>query len=354
MESFRMAEPALGLTNPDLNQSVMPNTAPTVFEDFVRYGRQSSAYFIFQKNVSCFHGRDGGRVHYGQQKTPLGPVNIVFTNPLCQSDGMKALLEEFLAAQRIPTLFDPVDKEAADSLRELGYSINQIGCESRIILDDFELSGHKKKQLRHASNFGKRHQCEVKELLWQQVDEAQVRNISIQWLRSKGVNNRELQYATRPPVYADEWQVRKFYCMQGERILAYVFFDPYYDNGKLAGYCANILRSIPGKECGGALDFVILEAIKQFRLEGVPELSLGVTPLQNIQKEPGERRSIRLISKLFYEYGNSLYAFKGLAYHKSRYRPIETPWYFCTKDVSLLRAYWGILFGLKVLGGKEI
>jgi len=349
-----MVEPGLRITDPDLNQSVVPNTTSAVFEDFMQFGRQSSAYFIFQKNVDCFHGRSGGRVYYGQQKTPFGPVNIVFTNPLCKPGGMKELLEEFLAAQAVPTLFDPVDKEVAEPLRELGYYINQIGCESRIILNDFELSGHKKKQLRHASNFGKRHQCEVKELRWDLVDEAQVRDVSMKWLRSKGVNNRELQYATRPPVYGDEWQVRKFYCMQGERILAYVFFDPYFDNGELAGYCANILRSIPDKECNGAIDFVILEAIKQFRLEGVPELSLGITPLQNIQKEPGERFSIRLISKLFNEFGNSLYAFKGLAYHKSRYRPIETPWYFCTKNVSLIRTYWGILFGLKVLGGKEI
>lgn len=354
MDSFRIIAPDSESIETDANPPAASNVASTVYDDFVHYGRQSSAYFIFQDNVECFHGRNGGRVHYGVQKTPLGSVNIVFTNPLCPSSEMKQLLEEFLAVQTVPTLFDPVDKEAADALRELGYYINQIGCESRIILNDFDLSGHKKKQLRHASNFGNRHQCEVKELLWSEVDAAQVKNVSIQWLRSKGVNNRELQYATRPPVYGDEWQVRKFYCMQGDRILAYVFFDPYYNNGKLAGYCANILRSIPGKECSGALDFVILEAIKQFRDEGVPELSLGVTPLQNIQKEPGERRSIRLISKLFNEYGNSLYAFKGLAYHKSRYRPIETPWYFCTKDVSLLRTYWGILFGLKVLGGKEI
>jgi lysylphosphatidylglycerol synthetase-like protein (DUF2156 family) len=60
------------------------------------------------------------------------------------------------------------------------------------------------------------------------------------------------------------------------------------------------------------------------------------------------------LSQSLYEYGNSLYSFKGLAYHKTRYRPIETPWYLCTKDVSLFRAYWGLMFGLKVLGSKEL
>jgi len=326
-----------------------------LYQAFEKNGRQSSAYFIFQKHVRCFVSENkADRVFYARQITPLGRVNIVFTNPLCPRNNMSALLAEFLATQCIPTLFVAVDQEVAEALRPLGYYINQTGSESRIPLESFELHGHKKKQLRHASNFGRRKRCEVKELKWDEVDAAQVRHLSDVWRKSKGVSTREMQYVTRPPVFGDEWRVRKFYCMQGDKLLAYVFFDPYFEQGKLVGYCANILRSLPERECNGAIDFTILEAVKTFQQEGVQELSLGVAPLSNIQKDENDRKGARWFSQLFYNYGNSLYACKAVAYHKSRYRPIETSWYLCTKDVSLFKAYWGLLFGLKVLGSKEL
>lgn len=325
-----------------------------LYKAFEKNGRQSSAYFIFQKHVRCFLSKNKtGRVFYARQITPLGRVNIVFTNPLCDRSSMTALLAEFLATQCIPTLFVAVDSEVAEALRPLGYYINQTGSESRILLDSFELHGHKKKQLRHAANFGLRKNCEVKELKWTDVDHAQVKRLSLKWRKSKGVSTREMQYVTRPPVFGDEWRVRKFYCMRGETLLAYVFFDPYFEQEKLVGYCANILRALPEKECNGAIDFTILEAVKIFKEEGVHELSLGVAPLSNIEKDEDDRKGARWFSQLFYNYGNSLYACKAVAYHKSRYRPIETPWYLCTKDVSLFKAYWGLLFGLKVLGFKD-
>lgn len=326
-----------------------------LYQAFEQHGRQSSAYFIFQKNVHHFVSKNEmGSVCYARQITPLGRVNIVFTNPLCARSNMSALLTEFLASQCLPTLFVAVDQEVADVLRPLGYYINQTGSESRIPLKSFALHGPKKKQLRHASNFGRRQNCLVKELNWGDVDAEQVRNLSALWRKSKGVSSREMQYVTRPPVFGDEWRVRKFYCMQGLKILAYVFFDPYFKDGKLVGYCANILRALPERECNGAIDYTILEAIKVFQAEGIPELSLGVAPLSNIQKDQNDRKGARWFSQLFYNYGNRLYACKAVAYHKSRYRPIETSWYLCTKDVSLFKAYWGLLFGLKVLGSKEL
>jgi len=341
-------------TKPLVNE-LLTEEGATLLKTFEQNGRQSSAYFIFQDHVQCFvSANKTDRVFYADQKTPLGRVNIVFTNPICPRQNMQALLTEFLNEQTIPTVFVAVDQEVAEALRPLGYYINQTGTESRIPLKSFELYGHKKKQLRHASNYGRRVACEVKELSWDEVDESQVKHLSEAWRKSKGVSTREMQYVTRPPVFNDEWRVRKFYCMQGDKLLAYVFFDPYFEQGKLVGYCANILRGLPEKNCNGAIDYTILEAIKIFKAEGVSELSLGVAPLSNIQQDVNDRRGARWFSQLFYKYGNRLYACKALAYHKSRYRPIETPWYLCTKDVSLFRTYWGLLFGLKVLGGKEL
>jgi len=322
--------------------------------DYLAYGRQSSAYFIFQEGVQTFHGSQGGRVHYAPQSTPFGPINFVMTNPLCAPEHMSALLEEFDQRHAVPNIYVAVDNEVAKPLRDRGYSINQVGVESSIPLADFNVRGKKKKQLRHASHFGERTGCRVEELTWDQVDGDQVWDISLDWIHSKVINNREIRYSTRPAVFDNEWKVRKFYCLHEDKVIAYVFFDPYYEEGRLLGYCANILRSRKDHHWNGALDYTMLEAMKVFQSEGVPEVSLGVSPFHNIGPEPNERKIVRWISNWFYLHGNHFYSFKSLAYHKTRYRPIETPWYLCMKDVSLARAYWGLLFGLKALGKKEL
>ncbi len=319
-------------------------------EALVQFGRQSSAYFIFQPDVRCFKGRDGGLLHYGRQRTPLGPVNLIFTNPLTSGAQMPHLIEEFECGQSCPNVYLAVDQCVADVLRGRAYHVNQIGAEHKLDLTSFTVQGKAKKQLRHASHFGQRQGGEVRELPWNQVNANEVVAVSRRWLENKSVKQRELRYVTRPPVFDEEWGVRKFYCYQGGRLLGFIFFDPYFEQGALRGYCANILRALPEKSANGVLDFIMLAAIEVFQAEGVQELSLGVAPLQNIEAEPGERASIRLISRLLFEYGNSVYAFKGLAYHKTRYRPQLTPWYLCSKDISLLRLYWSMLSGLRVVG----
>ena len=330
-----------------------PDKNSELLEVIRRFGHQSSAHFIFQEGIHCYHGPNDGRVFYARQSTPVGAVNLIFTRPLCASDDMQSLLENFLATQKIPSVFVCVDKNVADLLNKLGYHINQTGVESTVCLEQFSLHGHPKKQLRHASNFGKRKNCHVKELPWEEVDAHQVKMLSGKWRKTKGVSARELRLITRPPVFGDENEVRKFYCVQGDKILAYVFFDPYFQEGKLKGYCANILRSAPGKESNGALDFTILEAIKKFQTEGVSEISLGIAPLHSIQEEEGERKSIRFLNNFSYKYAGRLYSAKNLAYHKTRYRPEQTPWYLCTKDISLLRLYWGLMFGMNIFGSTK-
>ena len=80
----------------------------------------------------------------------------------------------------------------------------------------------KKKQLRHASNFGKRTLVRCWKP-WADVDSQQVLVISDQWRSQKAGKQQELKWVTRPPVFKDEWQVRKFYCLQEDRVLGFVF-----------------------------------------------------------------------------------------------------------------------------------
>ncbi|MDX5298710.1 MAG: DUF2156 domain-containing protein, partial [Gammaproteobacteria bacterium] len=240
-------------------------------------------------------------------------------------------------------------------LRAIGFHINEMGTEFSVRIADFNVEGKHKKQLRHAANLGKRCQVSVQELRWHEVDQRAVLDISEQWRQHKAVSSHELRLLTRPPVYNEEWAVRKFYAFDASgKILGYVFFDPFFRDGKVIGYTANILRQCMDEVPAGLLDFIVLEAMERFRHEGVEWLSLGISPLHNVQAVPGDRPGIRAVCKMLYEKGNKFYAFKALAYHKSRYRGEESKWYLATDDISVVKVAWTMLRGTGVLGQAHI
>jgi len=126
----------------------------------------------------------------------------------------------------------------------------------------------------------------------------------------------------RPAVYDDELDVRKFFAMKEWKIQGYVFFDPIYENGEPVGYLANILRTI-GNRAYSLTDYIIIEAIEQFRQEGKKLLSLGWSPFHHVEDD-GRFKYSPALKELFrytYDHCNYLYAFQSLSFHKDRYRP---------------------------------
>ncbi|MFE8073356.1 DUF2156 domain-containing protein [Marinobacteraceae bacterium S3BR75-40.1] len=323
-------------------------------ELMARHGRQSSAYFTLQKGVKRFGVEGVGFVAYAPVKTLLGRVNVVFANPVCDDRARPWLLQEFI--HRIPgrAIFTGIDGGAAEDLRALGYTINEMGTEFSFRIPGYSVAGKRKKQLRHAANLGERHNLRVVEQTAEEADMASALRISNAWRQNKAVKQRELRLLTRPPEFGDEWGVRKFYCYQQDRLLGYVFFDPYFEDGKVVGYTANVLRQDTEASPSGLLDFIILEAMKTFESEGVEHLSLGISPVYNVQACPGDNAALRGICRWLYEKGNSFYAFKALSYHKSRYRGQETKWYLATKDTSVMTVVWTILRGTGILGKPPI
>ena len=329
-------------------------TAPQCQKLIARYGVQSSAYFNLQEGVQRFGIEDVGFIAYFPMRTVMGRVNVVFANPICDNGIRGWLLRAFL--NRVPgrTFFVGIDAGCAEDLRRIGYKSNEMGTEFAVRIADFDVKGKHKKQLRHAANLGERTGVVVREQTWDQVDQAQVERISEAWRRHKAVSSHELRLLTRPPVFNDEWGVRKFYCYEGDRMLGYVFFDPFYENGKVVGYTANILRQDLSHSHSGLLDFVILEAMNTFRAEGIEWLSLGISPLYNVAAIDGDRPVIRKICQFLYEKGNKFYAFKALAYHKSRYRAEETKWYIATDDIPAFKVAWTVLRGTGILGQVKL
>jgi len=324
------------------------HTVPIAFSEeerhnyLTRFGWRSNSYFNLQKGVDSFDVPGVGFLTYYRQRRFLGEVPIVFTRPVCASLDLGLLLRTFLAHMGERAIFVGIDAEVAGILRPLGFTTNVVSTEFDIPLAGFDLKGRDMKYLRHAQNSCEK-AIEVMELPCSMTDAEAVMEISTAWRRSKAVSDRELRLTTRPPEFVDRWGVRRFYAFKEGELVGFVFFDPFFRDGRTIGYTANILRSKPGLKPHGVLDYVILKAIEKFRAEGLETFSLGQSPLHGVVPCEGESRFLRRCASMVYERGGSFYASKDLGFHKTRYRAREEKMYLAKRGVGDLATVWLLL-----------
>ncbi len=313
-----------------------------------QYGKQSSAYFSLQQGVDHLGIPGVGFIAFYKQRFLGTTFNIAFTNPVSAPEDIPQLVQLLESVTGHKTIFMAVDESCSEQLISLGYSCNDMGLEYHIPIADYQIKGKQMKYLRWASNLGGRGFV-VKEQTWSEVDSEQVKYVSTLWRHTKAVKDKELRLITRPPEFSDAWQVRKFFCYYEGDLVGFVFFDPFFENGKLKGYTANILRGRKDTHPNGFLDFTLLEAMKVFKSEGVSVLSLGIAPLHEIAPHPHEIKWVRKLQKLMYRYGSSFYAFQDLAYHKTRYRADSSMWYQCVPpNSSAFKAAAAVLIAINV------
>jgi lysylphosphatidylglycerol synthetase-like protein (DUF2156 family) len=314
-----------------------------------KFGYQSSSYFSLQQGVDHIGIANVGFIAFYAQRFLGTTFNIAFTNPICAPQDIPRLVDLLDSVTGNKTIYMAVDRLCAEQLISMGYSCNEMGLEYHLPIADYKVEGKQMKYLRWAANMGKRG-FEVKEQKWGEVDTEQVKHISTLWRHTKVVKDKELRLITRPPEYRDAWHVRKFFCYYEGELVGFVFFDPFFKHGKLAGYTANILRGRKDIHPNGFLDFTLLEALKIFKAEGIPVLSLGISPLHKITRHYKEIKWVRILQKLMYRYGSSFYAFQELAYHKTRYRAESEMWYQCVPpNSSAIKAAAAVLIAINVL-----
>lgn len=305
----------------------------------LEWGDQSNSYFHLQEGISHFGIKGLGFISFYRYEDILGPVHVTFSRPVCAPGNLTTLMDAYHDLVKVPTIFAGLNAAAAEDLTHRGYQVNDIGSEYTLPTATYEVAGKDKKWLRRVANMGKKGVV-VKEQSWAEVDAEQVRTISDAWRSTKQIKTRELKLMTRPPVFADEWGVRKFYAYRGDELLGYLFCDPYFKDGQVIGYTTNITRSKPGVKPAGVQDYLVLEVMKMLKDEGVPYLALGLSPLHAMEETKGESRLLRWVLKGFYHYGSKLYSFKSLGFHKQRFKVPGEKSYAAIRDVGPLRAAW--------------
>ena len=260
-------------------------------------------------------------------------VACVLADPVGTPELHEPLLREFLNQFR-KTCFWQIGRHTATLLAKQNFWINELGCDTRIDLADYSFAGRKKERLRHATNWLAKHNFTVCEGTYaKSVDLAEVRRLSETWQTTRQTK-RLVHFFNRPLVLEDEPDVRKFFLTNPQgKIVAFVFWDPIYRDGKVIGYSPAVKRRLPDAPLR-AEEGITKFAIEQFQQEGVEHVMLGLSPLAGIEDK--EYRANPLIHMSWSRGMNAwwvnryFYNLKGHADFKRRFYGVEEQTYYAS------------------------
>lgn len=305
-----------------------------------QYGSGSLSYSTLQQNLEYFIDDNLGYVAYSTIHHPIFAPSrriLVLSNPITDPKNYEELIKKFLS-KRPNTIFLQTDQEVSNILSDRNFYINCMGIESMININEFNLRGEKKQIIRTSRNSAIKQGITFKEID-ETIDQEKLKQISEDWLLSRKLSDKEIWFFARPAIFNKERDVRKFISENAQNeALGFVFFDPLYKDNKIIGYSPSVIR-FNKKFRQGINDYMLTEGINIFKKEKSEIINLGLSPFYNINLNEIRNSSIftNQIFNFFYNYGNDLYNFKNLGFHKNRYGGSERGVYFCTRDKYPLR-----------------
>jgi phosphatidylglycerol lysyltransferase len=326
-----MSESALALTRPGASADHAAADHAALADHARRvawlkqYGSHAMSFSTMQPDMAYFELPGVGYIAYAQH----WGMQFALADPVCAPRHREQLLDRFL--ERFPrALFVQVSKAVVDHLHgRHGYYGTQFGSESKIDLAGWSLRGARKQIIRTAVNGAAAAGIEIREGGF----DHDVKRISEAWIRTRRCKNNEIRFLIRPMLIDYREGTRYFYAHDpdGEAV-GFIFFDPIWEGGRLAGYVPNISRSSANFRQG--LWYALMaHALAVFREEGVPYVDLGLVPLQmDAGIEPQESRLLRATMGVIRERMDFLYNFKGLEFAKSRFQGRVEKTYCCHRS----------------------
>ena len=329
-----------------------------------QHGREGIAYATLQEGMEYFIG-ETGYIAYTRIQHPLfarRPKRIAFSDPICAPKDLPTLIGGFLA--RDPrAAFCVISRECAEVLRSMGFKVNCIGYEPLIAIQSYNTSGNWRELdlIKRSRNEARREAITIREedgaSLCRRRPELQA--LSARWITSKKINDREIWLYARRPVFDREEGVRKFVAYDREgKIAGFVFYDPMYRDGRVFGYSANIVRC-DEQRFGRLATAIHMEAVDKFKAEGKESLNLLLAPFAKLDRGSfNDDWAAKLFLKLSARFGNHIYNFQGLSFHKSKYRGRERSLYYASNsflpssDIYLAFASAGLADGCLATFGK--
>lgn len=312
------------------------------------YGRQSLAYSLVQPGLSYFE-RSEGVIGYRKR----WGVTLALGNPLAAEDALPELVSAFCGAHVGPMMFAQVEGCAAEVLRACGFHVTPMGADNFVHVPSFSLRGRRMGDVRRYRNRAAAGGVVVTEAVDTPALRAELQAVSREWIRTKRVRTRELEFLDRPLATHAESDVRIFVAKVHGRLSGFVVFDPMYAQGRITGYTASILRRLPDVPMG-TQDAIVLAALEVFQREGVEWLSLGVGPMDGMLQAAREHGHgvwplYAVCAALYHMPWQPFVNIRSLSFHKSRYRPEQRPIFVATRGAVGIREMAALLRACRIV-----
>lgn len=286
--------------------------------------------------------------HYSDEDDPSGYISYQVSNGVammvgnpCTCQSTEKLVEKWLLFSIehgwIPAAFQ-AQGELLEIFRAKRFFSIPIGIEALIDLEEFNLTGADKQNLRTARNKAERENWTVRTFL--QSDWEKVRELDRKWLKIHG--KKEIDFAMRKSTlsYLSETKTTLLFDKENNLIA-------YLNNIEIPGNnsrAVDIMRRNPEINYNGVMEFLFLNEIIKAKEEGKKYYNLGVSPLAYMDESLSDNKMAFKILKMIFDKQRNYYDFKGLYHFKLKFNPILRPTHLVyPSQISLPKVLWALL-----------
>ncbi|CAN7244293.1 phosphatidylglycerol lysyltransferase domain-containing protein [Mesorhizobium amorphae] len=242
-----------------------------------RHGNFSLAYSTAVQQKLSYFGDSDGYIAFGTKMKH----HFALGDPVVHPPDRPTYIRRFVEAAGGPW-FVQIGAETARVLASLGYQVNRLGIDTSLPLPDHDFSGKRNETVRYSERWllkkGYSFEEDRRSIF---LDE--IARLSENWRGERIVKRWEMGFLNRP--FADHLGIdmRRFVLRgpDGE-LVALLDFDPLFSGGKVIGYTTAFKRkhvdATPHAEIG-----LTKFAVDRFREEGVSVVTLGLSPLVDIE-----------------------------------------------------------------------
>ncbi|MCD4786227.1 MAG: phosphatidylglycerol lysyltransferase domain-containing protein [Candidatus Eremiobacteraeota bacterium] len=284
------------------------------------YGYSGIAYFALGSDKSYFFNYDSTCII---PYVLVRNVAISAGDPVGPPDKIISTIEdfkEFCEENNWISAFYQVQEENIDYYKSVGFGNLKIGEEAIMEVQEFDLKGKAKQELRSGMNRAKKEGWQFFFYRGPVEDEKMIEKIeaiSESWLANKSAGEMGFTMGGVPIGGSDETLVCIATDSQGD-VLGFLTWAPMFS---AKGWSLDSMRRTDNAP-NGLMEFLIVSSINKMKERGDNVASLGLAPLANVQTEnPETLLSLEKGIEVIYENINTVYHFKSLHRFKKKFAP---------------------------------
>ena len=301
---------------------ILPGSPPydRVQQALNQHGYNSTSYLALEADKQHFlHPQTDAVTAYAL----FNRVAITAGEPICAQPNLGEAVDEFMQMcdrKHWKPLFFEVTEPVVPILQARGFKFLKLGEEPFFELDRFTLKGNKMLNVRSSGNTARKRGVTVREFSPVEPDaeriNAQLRDISQQWLHGKGIGELSFTLGSLSLDYPGDR--RYFIAEQDGRVIAFLTYTPIYAR---KGVYLDLMRRVE-QTPPGTMDLLLTESFQLLKASGVERVTMGMSPLANVlQSNVEQAQRLSWTLNQFYERGQKFYNFKCLHGFKQKFQP---------------------------------